>query len=68
MFDGVWSAFDLYRQQHSENNDITRTHEVMWGREGGPQGKVTQLFADVLHSAPVNTLMTEGTYIIVLCV
>jgi len=36
--------------------------------EGGPQGKVTQLFADVLHSAPVNTLMTEGTYIIVLCV
>jgi hypothetical protein len=33
--------------------------------EGGPQGKVTQLFDDVLHSAPVNTLMTEGTYIIV---
>jgi hypothetical protein len=36
--------------------------------EGGPQGKVTHLFADMFHSSPVNTLMTEGTYIIVLCV
>lgn len=35
--------------------------------EGGPQGKVTQLSADMFHSSPVNILMTEGTYIIVLC-
>lgn len=29
--------------------------------EGGPQSKVTQ-FADMSYLAPVNTLMTQGTY------
>jgi hypothetical protein len=29
--------------------------------EGGPQSKVTQLYADMFQSAPVNTLTTEGT-------